>query len=337
MIDIIIPTYNQKELLRRCVQSVRANTSTAYMITVADDNSPEPGFKQLLKEIGVNVVYNKGEQGFPVNCNSAVRETCNEFICLLNSDTRVCVGWLEAMVAEMQDHDVGIVGARLLYPKDGSARGGRIQHAGVARNHRGEPYHIFRYADANSPDVTMRREINAVTFACALIRRQLWDEQGGLDEGFVGGQFEDVSFCFSARKAGWKIVYQPQAMVYHMEHGSGEDFVAKTAGPNKQRFMEMWPDMGSDEHLFKPVSWRKMHDPQAIEALAAILHEFRGESLCYVLNKQTKEHYEHCRRLDDMKYGKLPEVEKITVREWAKEILKRMSTLVDAEETRNHV
>ena len=175
---------------------------------------------------------------------------------LLNSDVEVTPNWLTALVEAANTpcatgEEVGIVGARLLFPPTkGQVHAGRIQHAGVAFNSGGAPYHPFRCYQANAPEVTRRLELNAVTGACMLIRRETWDELEGFDTAFIGGQYEDIDFCLGARAAGYGIVYEPKAVLYHYEHGSGEEHVMESSERNRSLLLQKWPNVSCDEKLF---------------------------------------------------------------------------------------
>ena len=253
-VTIIIPTYNGKEHLDRCLSAIERNTIVPYKLLVADDMSSELQMRTFLRGIKsrCSIIKSRKRRGFAGINNWAVSKTDTKYICLLNSDTEPGYMWLTFMLEELDnDEDVGIVGARLLYPpQKGWSLGGSIQHAGVARNSEGLPYHIFGGQPADLPAANVRRELNGVTFACALIRRKLWAELDGLDEGYVMGQFEDIDFCLKARKNGWKIVYQPLAALLHYEHGSGEEFVSRYSLTNRSRLVRIWGNLGSDEHLF---------------------------------------------------------------------------------------
>ena len=252
---IIVPTYNAPDFLRGCLSAIERNTIAPYKLLVADDKSSELQMRTFLRGIksGCSVIKSRKRRGFAGINNWAVTHTDTKYVCLLNSDTEPGYMWLTYMLEELDEHeDVGIVGAKLMYPpQKGWSLGGRIQHAGVARNSEGLPYHIFGGQPADFPAANVRRELNAVTFACVLIRRELWDFLGGLDKGYIIGQFEDIDFCWKARKAGWKVVYQPKATLLHYEHGSGEDIVLKHSMNNRGRLMSTWGNMGSDEHLFE--------------------------------------------------------------------------------------
>ena len=253
-VTIIVPTYNTPDFLKGCLSAIERNTVAPYKLLVADDMSSELEMRTLLRNIKgkCSVIKSRKRRGFAGINNWAVSHTDTKYVCLLNSDTAPGYRWLTFMLEELDEHeDVGIVGARLLYPpQKGWSLGGSIQHAGVARNSDGLPYHIFGGQPADLPAANVRREINAITFACALIRRTLWDELGGLDEGYIMGQFEDVDFCCETRKNGWKIVYQPKATLLHYEHGSGEEIITQHGGTNRDRLMRKWGNLGSDAHLF---------------------------------------------------------------------------------------
>jgi len=253
-VTIIIPTYNAQDFLEHCLSAIERNTVAPYELLVADDMSSELSMRTFLRNIKgrCSVIKSCKRRGFAGINNWAVTKTNTKYICLLNSDTEPGYQWLTFMLEELDNNeDVGIVGAKLLYPpQKGWNIGGTIQHAGVARNGEGLPYHIFGGQPSDFPKANRRLELNAVTFACALIRRKLWDAIEGLDEGYIMGNFEDIDFCLKARKAGWKIVYQPKATLLHYEHGSGEDVVEQYSMINRERLVRKWGDLGSDEHLF---------------------------------------------------------------------------------------
>jgi GT2 family glycosyltransferase len=313
-VTIIIPSYNKPDLLKDCLTALRANTDVPYELVIADDCSPDQDMQDYLCELdGYNVLLGEKNLGFPGNVNRAVEQTDGEYVCLLNQDTRVCRGWLSALMEEMQD-DVAVVGCKLLYPRD-APNGGTIQHAGVARDSRG-PFHIWRYQPQNYPPANVRREVNCVTFACVLLRRSVWEEVGGLDEGYVGGQFEDVDYCLKVREMGWKVVYTPKCVVWHREHGAGEEFANATSGPNRERLFSLWPQAReSDTYLFDSIDG-------SLEGLARFVHQIRAAAIhhCNVYRRQ----WQHPMNIAQLSYDELPDVEK----EWAREQARRLKELV---------
>ncbi len=334
MIQIIVPVYNGLDLLKRCVLAVRQNTHVDYELIIADDHSPDTHVMAYCKKEKLRVVQNgSGVQGFPHNCNWAAKESKSEFICLLNSDTEVKSGWLEAMLDEMDEPSVGIVGAKLIYPlsKEGPW-GGTIQHAGVAFNASGQPYHIHRGKNPRARCVNVLTECNAVTFACVLIRREVWDQLEGLDEGFVGGQFEDIDFCLRAREKGWRVIYTPRAVALHLEHGAGEEFVLQTAPKNAARLVKKWGKIPSDEYLFQSDALKGLWVPEKLEQLAEVCSYWRAQQLGWVADRRDiADNLDHCKRLSQIPYAKLPDVEKEYARAMAKNILRMAEKILEGE------
>jgi len=325
-VTVIIPVFNGAHMLRAAIETAHANACIPHHLVISDDDSTDSEMRAYLERLASSwtVLYHKGTRGFPHNVNFAVSHTTEPFICLLNSDTRACRFWLKEMMAEMEDPTVGIVGAKLIYPKD--ATNGYpdcIQHCGVARDSVGQHYHIWRGAPRDAPEANERREINAVTFACVLIRRTCWDAVGGLDEGFIGGQFEDIDFNIRARQLGWKVIYTPKAELYHREHGSGEDFAKATAAPNRKRLRDKWPNLTSDERLFMPFSWDSIYDKRLLDELAGLIHGFQSQA---VLKTQGQDGTWYGLHYQDTGYIALTEKEKEPLRDAAREIVRLMQT-----------
>jgi hypothetical protein len=130
---------------------------------------------------------------------------------MLNNDTLVTDGWLNALIeaVEKDDH-LAIVGAKLLYPNDS------VQHAGVVFNHKRKVYHIYRYFHRDHPAVNKTREFQVVTGACLLIRTPVFMQVGLFDENFRNG-FEDVDLCLRVGQLGYRVLYNPDCVVYHLE------------------------------------------------------------------------------------------------------------------------
>lgn len=273
VLDIVIPVYNGYDLLKACLASVEAHTTQPYHVWIGDDCSRQTVLKEFYHTLDpkrYTVTINKNRRGFPGNCNDAVAKGSAPFICLLNSDTRVTKQWVEPSLDDLMEPKVGVVGCRCVYPREAADHGDTIQHAGVARNSQGLPYHIYRHSPKNAPEVNRRLQVNCVTFACAFIRRDTWNQLGGLDEQFRQGQFEDVDFCWKARAAGWDIIYEPKTLIYHHEHGSGEQEWAEAKNmQNRDLLMKRWGNQGSDEYLFAPTL--KGYKPLLETVMEAIL------------------------------------------------------------------
>ena len=244
--SIIIPVFNNLSLTSQCLKSIWENTDEPYEIIVVDNGSSDGTGDYLgrLEAVGaVRVISNHTNLGFARASNQGAQAARGEHLVFLNNDTIVQPGWLEELAAcARKDDKIGAVGARLLYPDD------TIQHAGVAFSEKKLVYHIYQYYDRDHPAVNKEREFQAVTAACMLIKKDLFLAIGAFDEGYRNG-FEDVDLCFTLRDQGYRIVYNPRAVVYHLE--------SKTQGrhdhesENARRFKSKWfEDIIPDDQNF---------------------------------------------------------------------------------------
>ena len=254
-VDIIVSVYNARAFVVKCWQALEKNTKYPHKVYFADDFSTDKTLVEFMADLHsqekATLLRSPRNLGFAGINNWAVKQTKGEFFCLLNSDTEAQEGWLEAMMEAMLMYKrVGVVGAKLLFPEGAKHISGTIQHAGVGRDRNGQPYHPYRERPADFLPANVLREVNAVTGACFLVRRECWDELGGFDERYSMGQFEDVDFCWRARKKGWRILVQPKAVLYHYEHGSGEQFVERSHDKNRDILLRTWRGMAPDEFLF---------------------------------------------------------------------------------------
>lgn len=233
--SIIIPVWNNTALTQQCLTALASVTDGATFEVIVVDNGSTDGVQNFLQTLDgdVQVIRNQDNLGFAKACNQGARAARGEHLVFLNNDTIPLQGWLTALLQEVRTHsDVAVVGSKLLY-EDGT-----IQHAGVAFSREWfMPYHIYRGIDAHAACVSHRRELDCVTAACMLVRREVFEEVGGFDEGYRNG-FEDVDLCLKIREKNRKIVYQPQSVLYHLE--------SRTPGrkahdlDNSRRLHERW-------------------------------------------------------------------------------------------------
>lgn len=234
LVSIVIPVFNQLYFTQQCLQALFETlpTETGCEIIVVN-NASSDGTAAYLHGLGehVRVISNATNLGFAKACNQGAQSAQGKYLLFLNNDTVVQPGWLEPLLKAMQSGEADICGARLLYPD------GRCQHAGIAFDERGLGYHIFGGFPGDAPEVTQRREMQAVTGACLMISKQLFAELEGFDEEFHNG-FEDVDLCLRAGEYGKKILYLPESVVIH--------YAEQTPGrkdhdiPNMQRFFKRW-------------------------------------------------------------------------------------------------
>ena len=222
LVSIIIPNRDHVEVLKSCIDSIQTkSTYSNYELIIAENNSGEDKtFEYYDSIVGesdkINIIEWKSAFNYSAINNFAVREAAKgEYILLLNNDTEVITpSWIEEMLMFAQRDDVGAVGAKLYYPND------TIQHAGVILGKGGIAGHAFEGADRKEIGYMGRlayaQNMSAVTAACMMIRRDVWEQVGGLDEEFAVA-FNDVDLCMRIRKAGYLIAWTPFAELYHYE------------------------------------------------------------------------------------------------------------------------
>jgi GT2 family glycosyltransferase len=249
LVSIIIPHKDHPDLLQKCIQSIKSRTSSRnYELIIVDNGSTSPQAQEYLSRLPYRVIsYN-----FPFNFsrmnNLAARECKGDYLLLLNDDTEVISpNWLTAMLGYAQLPQIGAVGAKLYYP-DGS-----IQHAGVVLGMRGIAGHwLYRLPGSsrgyfNSLHVV--RNFSAVTAACLLLRREVFESIRGFDEA-LAVSYNDVDLCLRIREAGYRIVWVPEAELYHCEFATRPKIVLD---PKEVEYMEKkWGAILRNDPYYNP-------------------------------------------------------------------------------------
>ncbi|MCG7410365.1 glycosyltransferase family 2 protein [Paenibacillus sp. ACRRX] len=230
MISLIIPTIHQVDLVQQCVNSFRATINDLpNEIIVVDDGSPPP-VQQALSAWAASeqlrLITRTSNGGFSKTVNEGIAASLGHYVVLANNDIIFeQMGWLSQMLHTMNSSpDIGIVGARLLYPNQ------TIQHAGVFPSTRGYFDHRYRHQPADYPPALAIEDVNAVTGALMLIRRDVIHTIGLLSDLYFIA-YEDVDYCYRARKQGWRVVYCGTASAVHLE-----GYTRGTTRANKNRY-----------------------------------------------------------------------------------------------------
>jgi GT2 family glycosyltransferase len=221
LVSVIIPTRDKPELLEQTIRTVRERTGyDHYEIIVVDNDSREPATLAYLDGLAppCRVLRWPGAFNFSAINNAGAKQAKGEHLLFLNNDVEVLrPDWLSALIEHSQRPEVGAVGAKLLYPD------GRIQHAGVVVGVCGLAVHAFRRWPGEPPGAhrlaDLVRNCSAVTAACMMVRRGVFEQVGGFDE-FLRVVFNDVDLCLRIRGAGYRIVYTPLALLTHYEGAS---------------------------------------------------------------------------------------------------------------------
>ncbi|MEM5422979.1 glycosyltransferase family 2 protein [Paraburkholderia ferrariae] len=221
LVSIIVPTRNALHLLRQCIDSVLEKTRyPKYEILVVDNGSDDAETLRFLTSIAENPQIRVLRDARPFNYsalnNRAVEAANGELLCLLNNDIEVISPeWLSEMVSLALQPRVGAVGAKLLFPDD------TIQHAGLVLGIQGVAgnahKHVPRATRGYFGRAALVNSFSAVTAACLVTRKAVYEEVGGLDEVNLAVAYNDVDFCLRVREAGYRNVWTPFAELYHHE------------------------------------------------------------------------------------------------------------------------
>lgn len=235
LVSIIIPTRDRVDLLRRCLNSVLEKSSyREFELVLVDNCSSEPETLRyidgLVSSGAARVVRYPAPFNYSAMNNLGAEQAGGKVLCLLNNDTEVIsADWLEEMLGHLQQEDVGVVGAKLFYPD------GRVQHGGDTVGPGGCAHHLHSFLDRDAPGYCNRaiaaQDLSAVTAACLVTWRSLYEQLGGLDEQNLKIAFNDVDYCLRVREAGFRVVWTPHAQLYHHESASR----GKNDAPEKAR------------------------------------------------------------------------------------------------------
>lgn len=260
LVSIIIPTKDGVELLRGCLNSIFSGTSYRnYEIIIVNNQSVEPQtaeyFDELRDDARVRIIdYDKPFNYSAIN-NTAVQQANGSVICLLNNDiVAISPSWLDEMVSWAIQNRVGCVGAKLYYGNE------TLQHCGVILGVGGVAGHSHkhrpRYDTGYFSRTALLQNLSAVTAACLVVRKEVYDVVGGLNERDLKVAFNDVDFCLRVRQAGFVNVWTPYAELYHLESVSrgAEDNPEKIARFNREitYMRDYWGDLLTRDPYYSP-------------------------------------------------------------------------------------
>lgn len=218
-ITVIVPTRNRVDLLRTCLDGLAATRYKDIEIIVIDNDSDDPeslAYLAALNPAQVKVLPYPGSFNYSAINNYAAAKARGKLLCLLNNDIEVIApDWLAIMATQALRHDVGAVGAQLLYPD------GRTQHAGVVIGVGNAAGHAHRFVNPADHGYFRRHALpqfaSAVTAACLVVARDRFLAVGGLDEANFAVAYNDVDLCLRLNQRGWQSLYEPRAVLIHHE------------------------------------------------------------------------------------------------------------------------
>jgi O-antigen biosynthesis protein len=252
-VSIIVPTRDRADLLERCIEGLLNRTDYPAMeVIVVDNESREEKTKQVLAKYPVRVLPFPGEFNWSAMNNAGAQEATGDILLFLNNDIDVIEkSWLRELAKQAWREDTGAVGAKLLFAD------GTVQHAGIWLGPGGRVRHLLRLSKKDDEgylgQLSLMRNLSAVTGACMATRRKVFVELNGFDESFPVS-YNDLDFCLRLRQKGYQVVWTPHAELLHLEsasRGSSEWRWRKEEADHK-RFCAKWQQEMENDPFFNP-------------------------------------------------------------------------------------
>lgn len=239
-VSVVIPAHNKVEATYYALSALLlAHNTTSFEVILVDDGSTDETAE--LEELvgGIRVIRNEEPLRFIKACNKGVSAARGTYVVLLNNDTEVTGGWLDAMVDAFQRFDgVGAVGSKLLFPD------GTLQDAGGIIWGSGNPWNYGRKQNPWDPRFCYTRQVDYLSGAALMTTKAIWDEVGGLSTYLEPMYFDDTDFSFKVREAGYKTYFVPASVVYHFEGVTGGTDTSsgfkKYQEVNRPKFKRRW-------------------------------------------------------------------------------------------------
>lgn len=236
LVSVVIPTRDHLELIKPCIDSLLEKIDYPnYEILIINNDSCDAGvinyFNEIRNHPKIRILDYPHPFNFSAICNFGAKAANGEYLLLLNNDTEIIQSaWLSEMMRHGQRPNIGIVGARLLFPNR------KLQHAGIVMGMKGVAEHPFISALPDDPGYMMRavlpQNYSAVTGACLLIRKALYDKVAGMDETYLKVMYNDVDLCLKVREIGFEVVWTPAATLIHKTSVS---IKKQLASPDRQK------------------------------------------------------------------------------------------------------
>jgi GT2 family glycosyltransferase/SAM-dependent methyltransferase/glycosyltransferase involved in cell wall biosynthesis len=256
-VSLIIPLYAHAELTRACLHSILEHTTRVRYEVILIDDEADGETQQLLEQVqGAKILRNDKNLGYLRSMNRGASAARGKWLVLFNNDTEVTRGWLEAMLdCAHSAPDVGVVTPKFIYP-DGrlNEAGAIIWRDGTGMNYgRGDAPEHFQYE--------YRRETDYGSAAALMVSAELWKDTGGFDERYLPMYYEDADLCFEARERGLRVLYEPEAVVVHIEGATAGNDVEtghkRYQEQNRHKFVAKWRHrLEAEQHYSAPTNVR---------------------------------------------------------------------------------
>jgi len=261
LISIIILCYNKSEMTKKCLKSLFENTDYPNYEVIVLDNASVDDTPELLISYGKKIKFLRAEKnlGFVDGNNFAIDYANGDFLVFLNNDTEPQKGWLKTLYSTFEYYkDAGAVGSKLIYPN------GKLQEAGGVIFNDATGWNFGRGDDPNDSKYSYCKEVDYCSGAALMIRKSLFEEIGRFDNRFAPAYYEDTDLCFSVRKFGYKVYFNPFSKVIHHEGATaGTDLNSgfkKFQVANHPKFVEKWKEELSKQYPNNPKLIYKFSD-----------------------------------------------------------------------------
>jgi GT2 family glycosyltransferase len=259
LVSILIPTTGRKDLLGPCLAGIRdktdyGNVEVLVIVSKATDLN-ENWFAAVSAGLTLGVIGYDGPFNWGRVNNIGAATARGDVLVFLNDDCVVMhQNWLDELVSQVLRPDVGVVGARLVYPD------GRIQHAGMTLSPDGHAYHVMRCAEPDDPgylkQLHLVREVSAVTGACLAVKVEIFRLVGGAEETMLRMTHSDIDFCFRVSERGYRVIWTPYASLIHPELSTRghDDTPAKVRRAMEERlyFKRRWSKRLQGDPFWSP-------------------------------------------------------------------------------------
>lgn len=246
-VSIVIPVFNHPGMTLACLVSLAdAGAGRSFEVIVVDDASTDPRMSQVRDFPGVVYLRNAANLGFVHSCNAGAAVARGRVIVLLNNDTLVTPGWLDRLVDSLELPSMGLAGACLTYPD------GRLQEAGGIVFSDAAGWNYGRGGNPSDPRYRYRRSVDYCSGAAVALSRKLFTDIGGLDARYAPAYYEDTDLAMRVRDMGLRVVYEPEAVVVHLEGASaGTDLsrgMKSYQVANRGKFLQRWRQVLDRSH-----------------------------------------------------------------------------------------
>ncbi len=221
-VSILIPTYNKAAYTHKCLQTLWSNTDSQFEVIIVDNYSTDETAKLLDRVRNARIIRNKENRFLAPAWNQAAQAAHGKYLLFLNTDVFVQPDCINMLVKTLETApDIGAVGAKLI------GRDGRLLEAGSIIWSDGSTFGYGRGEDSGEPQYNFLRDVDYCSGACFLVRRDLFEKLGGLDESFIPMYYEETDLCVRICRNNFRVVYQPLASAVHVEFGSSSFTDAK--------------------------------------------------------------------------------------------------------------